>query len=478
MDKISRCVRLGRYFFCSLTLVVVTLLVSDTFGVVQPSATNTSYIGMELETASRFYSSPYYFISEDGYDHLLHAEASGVGIPGVISSAQAYSGTKSLYVAVNAADDGVESRSEARLATDQVLGENYFSSFAMDMDVPDCTTIFWQAWQWSGGSPPLALKLDSAGNYYVARSCETGTSYLHYAALPQGSWHRFFVDYTLGLNHTGHVTVWLDGVKKMHFEGTTAYDEDNNSIATKFGIYRYGPAAALSGYFDDIRWGRTRSQVWYGSETTELRPTVPALVGYWPFNETTDTIAKSGAWSALCRYVGEIRGGFSRVEGGYDGQAVSLNGTDGYVSIPDSVLWDTFSNLTVSCWFKTDVNQSGKGLVVHDNSNYKYLLYLTGDSGSLMFYVRTASGTKSASVSKGTGYYADGAWHYVAGVYDRYAADGQRVKLYVDGDLVGSSAGYNEQILDGDEGIYVGRWGNNYFNGAIDDVRIYNYDSH
>ena len=47
-------------------------------------------------------------------------------------------------------------------------------------------------------------------------------------------------------------------------------------------------------------------------------------------------------------------------------------------------------------------------------------------------------------------------------------------KIYVDDVLKGYAIGYNENLLYGDEGISIGRYGGNYFNGAIDDVILYN----
>ena len=72
-----------------------------------------------------------------------------------------------------------------------------------------------------------------------------------------------------------------------------------------------------------------------------------------------------------------------------DGQA--FDGND-YIQVPDSLDWDTGGAVTIEQWFSTTTQQTGSGLVVHDSSNYKYLTYLTNNSATLQFYVRTASG--------------------------------------------------------------------------------------
>ncbi len=136
-----------------------------------------------------------------------------------------------------------------------------------------------------------------------------------------------------------------------------------------------------------------------------------------------------------------------------DGQA--FDGND-YIQVPDSLDWDTGGAVTIEQWFSTTTQQTGSGLVVHDSSNYKYLTYLTNNSATLQFYVRTASGLTNATWSTGTaGFFSDGQMHQLTAVYDRNAGDGLRLKLYVDGVLRASAAGFDEDIIAGDEGLNI-----------------------
>ena len=67
---------------------------------------------------------------------------------------------------------------------------------------------------------------------------------------------------------------------------------------------------------------------------------------------------------------------------------------------------------------------------------------------------------------------APGEWHHVAGVYD-----GKRMSLYVDGVLDSSQEASGpigtdgNPVLIGENGQIAGR----FWNGLIDDVRVYNY---
>jgi hypothetical protein len=74
------------------------------------------------------------------------------------------------------------------------------------------------------------------------------------------------------------------------------------------------------------------------------------------------------------------------------------------------------------------------------------------------------------------GRYADNQWHHVVGTFNRFAADGMRIKLYVDGVKVLESAGDDLPILRGDNRLVVGKFStSNFFQGDIDDVGLFNY---
>lgn len=136
---------------------------------------------------------------------------------------------------------------------------------------------------------------------------------------------------------------------------------------------------------------------------------------------------------------------------------------------PDDPVWDTGNVISISHWIKT-TRRSRAGTVCHDDDSgeYSYLFYFN-NTGKTSFYVR---GSGSATYDAST--YADGKWHHVVGVYDRFAAE--RIKIYFDGVKVGA-VGKDVAILDGDKGISIGRyWGRNIYNfqGQVDDVAIFN----
>jgi hypothetical protein len=70
----------------------------------------------------------------------------------------------------------------------------------------------------------------------------------------------------------------------------------------------------------------------------------------------------------------------------------------------------------------------------------------------------------------------DDKWHFVTGSYNRWAKDGQRLKLYLDGKLVSAAIGADKPIWRGDNYLYVGKFSGGYFRGSIDEAMMFNFE--
>lgn len=190
------------------------------------------------------------------------------------------------------------------------------------------------------------------------------------------------------------------------------------------------------------------------------------LIGWWKLDSN---LTDSSATGINGSYQGTRPGGAAYVTGEIDAGMAFASTYGERVNVADSAVWDTGDAVTVSHWFKTTTTNSGLGLVLHDLSDYKYLTYLTGGGKSLAFYAKTSGGTTSTSFA---GDWNNNQWHHIVGIYDRYATDGQRVRLYVDGEFANSAAGYDQPLLAGDQGLTFGYW-LNYFPGFLDDIAVY-----
>ncbi|OON76022.1 glycoside hydrolase [Streptomyces tsukubensis] len=154
------------------------------------------------------------------------------------------------------------------------------------------------------------------------------------------------------------------------------------------------------------------------------------------------------------------------------GKALGLSGLDDFVEVYKDPRLDITGDLTLDAWVKpADVTGSfpavGKG-------NHAYALKMK-DRETLEFYVHSAEhgGYHAAQLKVGADFY--GQWHRVSGVYD-----GDRVRLYLDGAEVASTA-YDGPVDRTAHAVNIGRdsesqreqYNGRTANGSVDDVRVY-----
>ena len=193
----------------------------------------------------------------------------------------------------------------------------------------------------------------------------------------------------------------------------------------------------------------------YQSAVLSLAPT-----GFWPLSDvgTTTAVDLSGNGAT-----GSLNGGVTENTGpgipGLDAVPVmAFDGLSGNIATSAPVVSDVE---TISGWFKT--NTSG---VIWGASNNGGVLMVNG-SGQVSFELY--SGGRNYATSSQS--YADGHWHFVAGVID---ASG--MFLYVDGVEVASNPA-NSWIPGGDVEVgYSGAGavtGANFFDGSLADIAVF-----
>jgi hypothetical protein len=197
-----------------------------------------------------------------------------------------------------------------------------------------------------------------------------------------------------------------------------------------------------------------------------------SLKGYWRFNDSPfdgDAFDSSG-------YIrgGSLAGDANFVPDPEWGQVLSLDGDGDYVQITDFKGVTGLTTRTVSAWIKTDVVDDGDVVSWGEAAAGKRWLLYINNSGCLQ--VAVYEGNKRTTSPD----LRDGAWHHIAAVLPMGYTNVADVDLYVDGLLVapentatveqgidtGSMSDVKIGIFDDDQ--------NRYFNGLIDDVRIYN----
>ncbi len=171
------------------------------------------------------------------------------------------------------------------------------------------------------------------------------------------------------------------------------------------------------------------------------------------FGTTTGTISGTAAYAA-----GKI------------GQAISLNGTDSYVTLPASHPLSAYNEVTLATWVYW--NGSGQWQRIFDfGNNTKQYMFLTPRSGSntLRFAIKNGAGEQIVETSQ----LAANQWAHVA-----VTLGGGTAKLYVNGELKATKTGFTTKPSDFKPSKnYIGKsqWPDPLFNGMIDEFRVYDH---
>jgi hypothetical protein len=196
-------------------------------------------------------------------------------------------------------------------------------------------------------------------------------------------------------------------------------------------------------------------------------------VGLWPLNEGKGTVANdySGHHDN-----GSLEGLAQWTRGRFQG-AVAFNGSASAVQVPDSSSLEPAA-VSVSAWVDSSASPGIYRYVVAKGANgcaaASYGLY-TGGNGGLEFYVSTSNGLSwTVSPDAGQGVW-NGQWHNVVGTYD-----GSSVRLYVDGQQIGSGTPHTAPIAYGlptSNNLAIGDYPwcpESDFTGNIDEVKVFN----
>ncbi|GAA3607846.1 LamG-like jellyroll fold domain-containing protein [Microlunatus ginsengisoli] len=189
------------------------------------------------------------------------------------------------------------------------------------------------------------------------------------------------------------------------------------------------------------------------------------LVGAWSFNEGTGTTAADSSGQGNN---GTLSGGPTWTSAGKYGGAITFDGVNDMVAIPDANSLDLSNNLTVAAWVRPTAQGAWRTAVLKERtSGLTYALYANGATGNRPNGT-LAIGTQDREVNGTTGLTAN-TWTHVALTYD-----GTTMRLYVNGTQVASRA-QTGSAPNGTGPLRIGGnavWGE-WFTGQIDEVRVY-----
>ncbi|MCK4751820.1 MAG: hypothetical protein KAS75_00130, partial [Planctomycetes bacterium] len=193
-----------------------------------------------------------------------------------------------------------------------------------------------------------------------------------------------------------------------------------------------------------------------------------SLVSHWKFDETSGATAYDSAGTNH----GILANGTVWTTGQIDG-ALYFDGSDDYVSVPDSLELNITGDITISAWVNFTAGGSEQAIVTKTVSNGAInnpFDFRTSSAAepTLRFVRADASG---AEIVFSTEPIPIQSWHHVAIRIENNVAD-----FYVDGDITGKTGGLTKPATGNSNPLLIGKRDDGWpFNGKIDDVRIYNY---
>jgi len=194
----------------------------------------------------------------------------------------------------------------------------------------------------------------------------------------------------------------------------------------------------------------------------------PDLIGWWKLDDGSGTTAVDSSGNDND---GTLVGSPQWVVGKIGG-ALQLNGTSDYVNCSNDAVFDITEQVTLSVWVNT--NDAGNGqhnpYITKGDTTYG-LKHHTSNGIEVFIYDGDWYQARSDALDSSF----NSIWHHVAGTYD-----GIQLKLYIDGalqttsDHVGSIATNQFAVNIGRNSEAEADDGGRFYEGAIDDVRIYN----
>lgn len=249
----------------------------------------------------------------------------------------------------------------------------------------------------------------------------------------------------------------LNNENKVIYSGETEIRIEANVI-TPIHI-QLNPVSG--GVFLSVTWGNTI-------------PLNESLIGYFPFDNDVNDYSK---------YHNNGSFNFGDFTSGIIGKALQFDGVNSFVEIPHKDFYNS-DEKTVMFWFykNNDFIRDTPGLVDAEG-----LLFKSWDTGldrdisisisnqipPFDIYAKIGNGTNSLLEVRTSNFIQPRRWYHVAVMIDK-----QNVKLYLNGQLTAKTP-FSGRIVHNNSPIIVGKasvysHSTRYFNGKIDDLRIYN----
>jgi len=208
-------------------------------------------------------------------------------------------------------------------------------------------------------------------------------------------------------------------------------------------------------------------------QTSISIPVVSPMVAWWKFDKTDNRILTDSSGNGNN---GTLSGDVVLCAGRI-GSALSFDGEGDYVDCGDNPSFDITDKITIACWIRvSEFTSFCQATIVKGESSWRLQRFWTTP---FMEFACTGIEVETNELGHviGNTNMEDGQWHHVTGVYN-----GRTICLYIDGildnfEFASGKISVNDQpVRIGSHSYSQDPGGMRYWNGDIDDVRIYSYD--
>ncbi len=203
------------------------------------------------------------------------------------------------------------------------------------------------------------------------------------------------------------------------------------------------------------------------------------VIAHWKINEGSGNIILDNVGGFNLSF-NENMSNSNWVEG-LGGSAVIFNGIDEFANSTPITELDLDDNFTISVWINISSNDVGSGIsaaTAHRGIGGRGF-YIANNGTNILFYVENSGGSNSVAIDP-TQFSLD-QWYHVVGTKNASAdIPGSSLAIYVDGQIVQAvSAAFDWTSSNVDRDFRIGSDNSdgvsqNYFNGTVDDVAIFN----
>ena len=271
-----------------------------------------------------------------------------------------------------------------------------------------------------------------------------------------------------GSPDAGEIKLYIDGLLQTTVKAAGAINTPQANDVLIGAFSAGAPAGFFNGLIDDVR---IYDRALDGQEIAEIAwlsgLQFEGLVGYWALNESAGSLAVDSA--ATHNNGALINMDNNDWVAGKTGNALNFDGTNDYVEITGYKGVSGAASRTCAAWIKTPGTAQNSVILGWGGQQWVFGLFGTGE---LTVYA-------GGPYIKTTGVVNDNQWHHVAAVMtDDGSPDAGEIMLYVDGLLqtTANSPGVIDTPQTND--VLIGAFSTGtpagFFNGLLDDVKIYN----